>query len=153
MKTTFDRWIPGWGLKVVGLVQDHDPSPAQHHHEACHVTSSWSWHVHDMTDVMTNVIISHPQWIPRPSTAGLPETHIYIWNILLSHKISKELFISSAHLPLQDCHGAAVTIMVHLHPECGGRVDDVVRDARHGEVVDTWCRLDILSRYLDWYIY
>ena len=57
--------------------------------------------------------------------------------------------IFPAHLPLQDGHGAAVAVMVHLHSECGGRVDDVIRDARHGEVVDTWGRLHIISKYLD----
>ena len=40
VKTTFDRLVPGRGLEVVGLVQDHNASPTQQHHEACHVTSS-----------------------------------------------------------------------------------------------------------------
>ena len=30
----------------------------------------------------------------------------------------------------------AVTVGIHLHSKCRGRVDDIVGDARHGEVVD-----------------
>ena len=43
----------------------------------------------------------------------------------------------------------AVTVGIHLHSKCRGRVDDVVGDARHGEGVDTWGRLGIISKYLD----
>ena len=40
------------------------------------------------------------------------------------------------HLPLHDRHRAAIAILIQLHPEGGGRVDDVVSQAGYGEVVD-----------------
>ena len=40
------------------------------------------------------------------------------------------------YLPLHDGNWTAITILVQLHPEGGGRVDDVICEARDAEVVD-----------------
>ena len=40
------------------------------------------------------------------------------------------------YLPLHDRHRAAVAILIQLHPEGWGRVDDVVSQAGDREVVD-----------------
>ena len=49
---------------------------------------------------------------------------------------SLSISILGYHLPLHDRHRAAIAILIQLHPEGGGRVDDVVSQAGDGEVID-----------------